>query len=185
MRSPCPMHTDDDVAGTFVSEEVGWEFTCMRKGHPDGGPYTWISPPAVPQVAELGGLAAQLGLDVELPALLQRYPGQWVEYGIVEHDYAVAHPKDWAFLVNRYGHTAIAAKQYTASAFLGSVLGRLSRTNDLLARLGPATGRWDYNGRIVWAALPPAPDWANRLSWIDSGLTMEHVPGRGPNAKLR
>ena len=42
---------------------------------------------------------------------------------MVEHAYAVAQPKDFAFLVERYGHTAIEKKRYTASAFLAGALG--------------------------------------------------------------
>jgi hypothetical protein len=43
------------------------------------------SPKGLP---ELTGIAAELGLDVELPRVLAGFPGVWVEYGLVEGAYA-------------------------------------------------------------------------------------------------
>lgn len=103
--------------------------------------------------------------------------GQWVEYGVLERAYALANPKDWAFLVGRYGHTAIAAKRYTVSAFLAATLGHLSRAGVVNFHSGPATGRWSYNGTISYWSLPPAPDWAKRLAWADSGHEVDYLPG--------
>jgi hypothetical protein len=46
------------------------------------------------------------------------------------------------------------------------------------AVLGPATGRWKYNGTISWWAVPPAPAWESAcLSWSGSGQDMSYVPG--------
>jgi len=122
-------------------------------------------------------LATDLGLAVELPAALASFPGRWVEYGVVEHAYATANPSDFALLVDRYGHTAIKASKYTASAFLARTLGDLSRSGDVLFHEGPATGRWKYNGVISWWSLPPEPDWSPDVSWAQTGLTMDYVPG--------
>lgn len=46
------------------------------------------------------GIAAELGLDVELPRVLAGFPGVWVEYGLVEGAYAQRNPKDFAALVD-------------------------------------------------------------------------------------
>lgn len=180
VRESCPFHALDDVEGVFVSDEVGHSFTCDRADHPTSGPYVWNRPVPPPPGVELTGVAAELGLDVELPSALARYAGKWVEYGVVEHAYAHARPDDWRLLVRKYGHTAIAASRYTVSAFLGGVLGRLSKTGDVAFKWGPATGRWAYNTNISWWSLPPAPKWEDdrRLSWIQSELTMDYVPGR-------
>jgi hypothetical protein len=126
---------------------------------------------------ELSGLAEELGLQVELPAVIAQYPGRWVEYGVVEATYAGANPKDFAALVERYGHTAIVATRYSASAFIAGTLGRLSRTGAVLFHPGPATGRWGYNGEISWWALAPGPGWDLRTSWEELGLSMDYVPG--------
>jgi hypothetical protein len=47
----------------------------------------------------LTGIAAELGLDVELPRVLAGFLGG-VEYGLVERAYAQRNPKDFAALVD-------------------------------------------------------------------------------------
>jgi hypothetical protein len=97
---------------------------------------------------------------------------------VAERAYALRCPEDFAAVVRRYGHTAVRPKQYTASAFLAGVLGVLSEHGTVLYHLGPATGRWKYNGTISWWTVPPVPDWdLSRLSWFDSGMDMSYVPG--------
>jgi len=164
--------------GVHVSEEVGWSFTCNRRGHPADGPYTWLRAPEPPALGELTGISAELGLDVALPAALKESRGTWVEYGILERAYALANPEDWAFLIARYGHTAVAAKRYTVSAFLGGVLGRLQGAGTIAGTMGAATGRWSYNGSTGYWALHPQSSISDKLSWADSSFTVAHVPGQ-------
>ena len=174
----CHFHGDEGVAGVPVGTEGALEFTCPRtQGHPRPGTYSWVSYPPPPDDKLGSGLMAELGLATELPAVLKGHVGRWVEYGVVEHDYAAANPEDFARLVDRYGHTAVAAKKYTTSAFLALALGELSRRGTLLCRFGPATGRWSYNSQVSYWALPPEPTWDERLSWADSGLDVNYVPG--------
>jgi hypothetical protein len=82
------------------------------------GPFTWFYVPPPPGSSGFSELAAECHLDVELPSALQRYAGQWVEYGVLEHAYATNCPEDFAALVARYGHRAAEPKKYTVSAFL-------------------------------------------------------------------
>lgn len=174
----CPFHSDEDVAGVYVSNEVGEVFRCGRTaGHPQPGPYEWLKAPAEPELPEMSGLAAELGLAAALPAVLAGFQGRWVEYGVLEHAYAAAHPDDFEFLVDRYSHTAVAATHYSASAFLAGALGVLHRRGEVLLRMAPATGRWHYNSQISWWAMAPAQDWQGRLSWETTGLSMDYVPG--------
>jgi hypothetical protein len=174
----CHFHADEGVRGTVTGEDGMRTYTCPRTtGHPEPGPYTWLQAPPPPEVGEMGGLAAELGLAVELPAALADFRGRWVEYGVLEHAYAKANPEDFALLVERFGHTAIAAKRYTTSAYLARTLSDLSRTGSILFRWGPATGRWRYNSGTSWWTLAPEPDWSHRLSWEDTGLPMDYVPG--------
>ena len=174
----CHFHADEGVHGTIVSADGMMTFTCPRsKGHPQPGPYTWLQAPTPPEVVGMGGLAAELGLAVELPAALAAFRGKWVEYGVLEHAYATANPEDFAFLVQRFGHTAIAAKRYTASAYLARILSDLSRTGSIQFHWGPSTGRWSYNSGTSWWAVPPEPDWTQRLSWAETHLPMDYVPG--------
>lgn len=179
----CPLHTLEEVEGKLLGEDLGWEFTCSRPDHHPEGPLTWLSAPPPPSKGDLSGIAEELGLDISLPAALAPHNGTWVEYGVFEQAFAEANPKEWAFLVDRYGHTAIKAKSYTASAFLAATMGRLTRAGVLLFHSGEATGRWSYNGSISWWALPPRPDWSERTSWASTDLTMDYVPGRAPNSR--
>lgn len=174
----CPLHAFEEVDGINISEEVGWEFTCPRQDHIPPGPYTWLSVPPPAPGTELTGIAADFGLHVELPLALSHFTGTWVEYGVLEREYALHNPNDWERLVERYGHTAIGAKRYTVSAFLASTLGHLQRQGAVDLHMGPATGRWDYNRQTSWWSLQPQPEWESRLSWEDSGFTVEYVPGQ-------
>lgn len=174
----CQLHSSDEIEGEWINDEVGWQFTCRRLDHPTPGTHTWIEAAQPPHIGEMSGIAADLGLAQYIPEALAPFQGTWIEYGVLEHAYAVRHPEDWAFLIERYGHTSIESRPYTASAFLGGALGHLARGGYIVNHSGPATGRWAYNGITNWWALPPGPDWESRLSWADSGLTVEYVPGQ-------
>jgi hypothetical protein len=118
--------------------------------------------------AGVSELAAELGLDIVLPALVAGQEA-WVEFGLVERAYAHARPGDFAALVERYSHTAIVATRYSASAFLARTLVALARRGEVLFHDGPATGRWAHTQSISWWATEPAPDWAARVSWESVG----------------
>jgi hypothetical protein len=135
----CPVHADESVAGETLGDG-SVSYTCPRsRGHPEPGPYTWLHVPQPKGLPELTGIAAELGLDVELPRVLATFPEVWVEYGLVEYTYAQRNRKDFAALVDRYGHTAIKASRYTVSSFLAGTLGILSRDGMVLVRL-PVAG---------------------------------------------
>jgi mannose-6-phosphate isomerase-like protein (cupin superfamily) len=102
------------------------------------GPHIWLYVPQPEGLPGLDGYAAELGFATELPAAIAEYRGRWIEYGVVERTYALRCPDDFAAVVTRYGHTAIAPKQYTASAFLAGALGTLSRLGTVLYHLGPS-----------------------------------------------
>ena len=154
-------------------------FTCGRRtSHPHGGLHSWLYVPQPAGQPSIDGYAAELGLATELPTAIAQYRGKWVEYGVVERAYALQCSDDFAAIVSRYSHTAISPKRYTASSFLAGVLGVLSKQGTVLYHLGPATGRWKYNGTISWWAVTQEPDWESaRLSWSDSGQDMSYVPG--------
>lgn len=176
-RQVCPFHADEDVAGLALPDGA-MEYVCPRTtGHAMPGVHTWLHVPEPPEPPGLSGLAAELRLDIELPAAIACRPSEWLEYAVVEKLYADANPLDFGLLVRRYSHTAIAATKYSTSAFLASALGRLSRTGHVLYRSGPATGRWSYNGQISWWAIPPAPAPENSTSWAQLKSTMDYVPG--------
>jgi hypothetical protein len=90
----------------------------------------------------MSGLAQDLGLDTELPAALAALRSGWFEYGLVERSYAQRQPHGFARMVQQWGHTAIAHKQYTASAYIARVLGQLGRKgrSPTTRRPAPAAG---------------------------------------------
>ncbi|MFL5796562.1 MAG: hypothetical protein ACJ77A_01350 [Actinomycetota bacterium] len=98
--------------------------------------------------------AEDLGLPTDLLACLE--PGApFVEYGVVEYRYATrVNPPVYKQLVADYGHTALGPKQYTASAFIASTLGRMLRERLVAYRFSTATGFWSYNGGISYWSLP-------------------------------
>lgn len=176
----CAFHADEGIKPEALGDEAGSvRYTCPRlKGHPTHGPYSWIDVPTPKGLEGLSGLANDLNLGIELPAVLSTFIGKWVEYGVVEQAYAKANPEDFALLVRRFGHKAIKSKPYTVSAFLAKTLGDLSRHGSVLYHDGPATGRWSYNSRISWWALPPEPEWSDELSWSALGGSVTYVPGQ-------
>lgn len=179
----CPMHSAEMCTGVFLGTELGWLFTCSLSDHPELGPYTWIREQAAPDHEALTGIAAEFGLDVKVTNVLKRRAGLWVEYGVLEHDFALTYPKDWAFLVDRYGHTAIASTKYSATSFFAGVLGRLGRADVVDIVDGAATGRWGVKAvmgypRLGYFALPPGPDKSRTLTCDDAGVTCEYVPGQ-------
>jgi hypothetical protein len=90
----------------------------------------------------------------------------------------VANPAEWILLVKRYSHTAVAAKRYTATAFLAGVLARMGQRGELATHVGDATGRWSYNRMCGYYSLYPEPPWESRTTWAESGLSVTYVPGQ-------
>lgn len=140
----CPRCVSSDEIEETISPDGVTQLTCTSDAHE---PYTWakyVEPEGRPA---RDGIGEELGVYDDLPLLL-RNDEPVVEYGVVEHRYALAHPAEYRQLVDRYGHTAREPSRYTASAFLAKALGQLSREGALVFRSVPATGRWSYNGQI-------------------------------------
>src|SRR4051794_33836787 len=122
----CPFHADEPVAGRALNDTLGAEiFECTRSsGHPPRPPFPWSRTPEPPGADSVSGIAADLGLDLALPHAIASFQGRWVEYGLVEREYARQHPQDFRWLYERYGHSHDKdSKQYTVSAFLAATLG--------------------------------------------------------------
>jgi len=176
----CPFHGDEGVSGVPLGDEAGTvAFECDRSGHPEPGPFRWSRVPEPPAVPGMSGLAAELGLDSELPAAVASYGGRWVEYGLVERAYALAHPAGFQRLLDAYGHTHLQPSQYTASAYIARTLGDLSRLGTVLFHTGRGTGRWSYNSDISYWAVAPEPDWGDHLTWAASGFDVDYIPTAG------
>jgi hypothetical protein len=163
----CPFHTDESYPGTRL-KDGSISFECDRaSGHPGNQPWFWLAAPEPPSMPELSGLAEELGLEYELPAAVADLGDGWFEYGLVERSYAKRRPADFAHMVERWGHTAIAPKQYTVSSYVAATLGRLSRRGAIAYHPGAGTGRWSYNSEISWWSTVPPGDWDKRTSWVE------------------
>jgi hypothetical protein len=161
----CPFHSDE-MAHAKRLGDGSVSYTCgLSRGHPGDAPWSWLVVPEPAEQPGLGELAEGLGLAVELPAALASLGDGWFEYGLVERAYAERQPDGFRLMVDQWGHTAIAKKQYTASAYVARILGNLSRHGEVAYRPGPGTGRWRYNDVISWWSMPPGGPWENRTSW--------------------
>lgn len=173
----CPFHSDEDVAPQLDVATGAWVCTCPRTtGHRYPGPLTWPMP--VEDTDSLGVLADDLNLHIELPAAVASFGPHWVEYGLVEHAYAVANPVDFAYLVEELGHTARGKTRTSVSGYLARTLGRLSEQGHVLYRPGYATGRWSYNSGVSWWTFgPDRPADDDVILWADQAPDMSYVPG--------
>jgi len=166
MRQSCPFHTSDDVPGVRNPDDGSYRFECDEPGHPAPGPYRWLQVPEPPGMSGLGGLAEELDMPTRLVDALRSLGEGWFEYGLVERAYALAHPDDFRQLVERWGHTANAPKEYTASTYIGSLLGRMTRAADVFYRADRGTGRWSYNRNSSYWSLDPQAPWEDRTTWV-------------------
>ena len=91
---------------------------------------------------------------------------QWLEYGIIEHRYKLAHPSTYAQMVQRWSHTKLGKTRYSASNFLGSCLGHLAREGAISTRRHRiTTGYWAYLSAVTHVAGVPEPPADHFLSW--------------------
>lgn len=179
-RQICPFHSDEEVDGVKQADG-SYVFRCERRGHPFGAAYEWQHFEPSPGMDPGDGVTAEFDLLAELKEALAAVSAtHWVEYGMIEREYAHRRPRDFTELVKRYGHTARQWKQYTVSALLGRTLARLHDVGEVHFRWLPATGYWSYNGRIGWFALGPTPppDEARVSCSADPDYDVrEYVPG--------
>lgn len=174
----CPRCVETDDIESHTTPDGVTMLTCNSRQHEA---FTWAKYEEPAGLPARDGLGEELGIYDHLPPLVSATEPV-VEYGVVEHRYAAAHPDEYATLVDRYGHTALAPSRYTASAFLAKALGQLSREGALAFRSVPATGRWRYNGQISGWCIPGTPAEASDevLSWeafaAEQGIDPETWP---------
>jgi hypothetical protein len=178
-RQVCPLcATDDDVRLVDVDVDQ-WEFVCSDARHSE--PFRWTpksksAPPRRPQPERRPeSRAAELGVFDDLQACI--HPAEWVEYGVVEHRYALQAPDAYAALVDEFGHRSVAPSEFTVSAFLARALGQLAEEGKLKLRKEPGTGYWSYLWRVSYWALPGTPD-GDLLTWEAFAAAEGMDPGR-------
>ena len=162
----CHFHTDEWSTGLSLGDGTVQHVCDRTDGHPTAGPWMWLEVPSPPS-SGLAGLADELGLDQVLPAVLSSMGADWFEYGLVERAYADRDPEGFARMLAQWSHTALGPQQYSASTYLASTLGRLSKAGLVAYHPGHGTGRWSYNTDISWWSAVPAGPWEQRTSWQD------------------
>ena len=171
---------DDEELVSWEVEGPGlWRYRCTNHTPP----WTWLTDGAAKiDESAMGGIAYELGVyDALLGIFID--PGQFLEWGVVEHHFASANPQVYEDLVNRYSHMALGATRYSASAFLGQAAGKLSREGSLAIRTVPATGYWSYNSAISAFCLAPASESATPTTWeafaVAQGFDPDDWPALG------
>ncbi len=111
------------------------------------------------------GIGEELGVYDALIACVDD-SDVWLEYGIIEHRYKLAHPSAYTQMVQRWGHTSKAPTKYSASSFLGGCLRRLKDEGAISTKKGRPTGYWArYLSVVTLAAGVPSPTADAVLSW--------------------
>lgn len=164
-RRVCPLCGDDDSITVMPALEAsGWRFTCVGRSH--ASPYQWEVEAQASALDRRDGIGAEWGVYDDLLHCLE--PGApFVEHGVVEHRYKLAHPDIYLdLMIPRWGHVAQGPRKYSVTAFLASILGILSREGLVCQRSGPATGFFHYDGTMAYWALPPCPT-GRLITWAE------------------
>ena len=116
--------------------------------------------------ADSRGIGVELGVyDDVFRCLAPDEP--WLEHGIVEYRYKELCPTAYLRMIDRWGHVSQGPRRYTVTAFLTRAWSQLARNGVLATRLGPATGLYQHNGKILYWSLPPGPDGQQIRTWED------------------
>jgi hypothetical protein len=144
-------------------DEASGVAVCNGPGHP--WERVWEPPKHLPVARHglPGGIAADLGLHEDLPELL--VAGEWADTAVVEYRYGIAHPENYEWMLDRWGHVAITPRKYSVTSFIGSTLGDLSRHTNVAYKSGRGSGFFHYNSSIGFWTLMPVPDKSVDLSW--------------------
>lgn len=182
-RQVCPLCAqDDDEFLTWEPIAPGlWQVTCTSPLHPE--PYRWqTTGVGVLDASGHEGLCHQLGVYETLLGTF--VPGEpFVEYGIVEHRFALAAPHAYRVLVDTYNHKALSPGQLqvSASAVIGGALGWLRERGGLVSRRVRATGFWSYNSDVTAWRLPGEDASTELLTWLEFAKKLEVDPDAWPS----
>lgn len=108
-------------------------------------------------------IAAQLGLYDDLIDFV--IPGEWADTMVIEHRYGTAHPDNYKWMIDRWGHVAMGPRRYSVTAFIGSTLGALSTWTAITYQPGRGTGFFSYNRTIGTWTIEPVPSETTLMSW--------------------
>lgn len=174
----CPLcGIDDEVVREREGDGVV-RFTCVADTNRH--PYEWrVRGGRQDFGVPSDGVGAELGVYDTLVSVFEP-EAPLVEYGVVEHRFALADPNTYRELVRRYRHTAYGPTRYSASAFLGGALGLLAREEILVYQPCTATGYWKYNSKISAWGLPSETTERPLVTWSAFALESGHSPNDWP-----
>jgi hypothetical protein len=125
------------------------------------------------------GIGAELGVYEDVFRCLS--PGEpWLEHGVVEHRYKEQFPVAYRTMIERWGHVVQGPRRYTVTAFLTRAWSELAARGALAAQLGPGTGVYRHNRKILYWALPPGPPPDRFLTWADVAADLAIDPDDWP-----
>ncbi|WP_052669072.1 hypothetical protein [Nitriliruptor alkaliphilus] len=161
-RTLCSTCYRDLGPGRFDDATGVWLYECEQCPGVDGPLTVEVPDPDGPT-----GLLGEFGVPDAIRQALGRYPGRWLEFGVVEHLYAQVAPDTYRALVERFGHRAIEeATNTTASWLLGRALWQLKRDHEVLVMGMPhGTGRWGYLRPCHAWSLPGGSENATVVTW--------------------
>lgn len=143
---------------------------------------TVIDDPDMP-ASSIGAGGDSLVHDLELYSKLVKIVygfDQPVEYGIVEHELAEAHPEVFQELWERQGHTTTHPdSSYTLSTYLSSLLGTLARERSLVQADMDATVPWSVSGNASAWSHPERTD-NPVLTWAEHAEANDIDPSAWP-----
>lgn len=127
-----------------------------------------------------GTLVHELGLYDKLTEIVEGFD-QPVEYGVIEHLFAHAHPDDYRRLHREFGQVKIdGSRRYSVTSYLSRLLGNLTRQNRVRHHDADGTGFWTHVSAWSPTKAPPGGD---ILSWQayaeDHDIDPETWPARG------
>lgn len=175
-KQVCPLCSfDDDVE---LVGRIDGVTTLVCQAARDDHPYRWEVTPGGFVHTTGNQLAREIGLYENLLEVVDSHD-RYLEHGIIEYRYAIAHPKSYELLVKHHGHTALGSSGYSASNYIGKTLGSMCdrRLQGIEVK---ATGYWSYNGR-VWAYAPtPGPSDGAVLQWDEYARSIDVGPDDWP-----
>lgn len=121
-----------------------------------------------------------------LAEIVNEYKGRWVEFGVIERDFALKWPDGFRRLVAAKGHLSDPASTHpkSSSEYLGKRLSEAARQGLIAHVRHEGTGQWKRPD-IGWYSALPAPEWSpdvNTYSYADSRIKWaDYVPE--PTAK--
>jgi hypothetical protein len=112
---------------------------------------------------------------------LADWPGEYLEFAVLEHLFAQGNGAGYRTLVENYGHVALQPGSNTASWMIGRAAWALQREGELVQRRLPrGTGRWHYLSPTHCWALAGTPASAATLTWEEFAAEKGFSPDSHP-----